>query len=69
METYKYLGILEADITKRGEMKEKIKKEYLRKTRRLLQTSGPEKTNERENKKTNKALHPRDNVDSQYVSR
>ena len=30
-ETYKYLGILEADTIKQAEMKEKIKKEYLRK--------------------------------------
>ena len=29
-ETYKYLGILEADTIKQVEMKEKIKKEYLR---------------------------------------
>ena len=31
-ETYKYLAILEADTIKRVEMKEKIKKEYLRRT-------------------------------------
>ena len=37
-ETYKYLGILEADTIKQVEMKEKIKKEYLRRTRKLLQT-------------------------------
>ncbi len=30
-ETYKYLGILEADTIKQAEMKEKIQKEYLRK--------------------------------------
>ena len=36
-ETYKYLGILEADTIKQVEMKEKIKKEYLR-TRKLLET-------------------------------
>ena len=35
-ETYKYLGILEADTIKQVEMKEKIKKEYLRITRKLL---------------------------------
>ena len=34
-ETYKYLGDLEADTIKQVEMKEKIKKEYLRK---LLET-------------------------------
>ena len=37
-ETYKYLGILEADTIKLVEMKEKIKKEYLRRTRKLLET-------------------------------
>ena len=37
-ETYKYLGILEADTIKQVEMKEKIKKEYLRRTRKLLES-------------------------------
>ena len=37
-ETYKYLGILETDTIKQVEMKEKIKKEYLRRTRKLLKT-------------------------------
>ena len=37
-ETYKYLGILEVDIIKQVEMKEKIKKEYLWRTRKLLET-------------------------------
>ena len=37
-ETYKYLGILEADTIKQVEMKEKIKKEYIRRTRKLLET-------------------------------
>ena len=37
-ETYKYLGILEADTIKQVEMKDNIKKEYLRRTRKLLQT-------------------------------
>ena len=32
-ETYKYLGILEADTIKQVEMKDKIKKEYLRTTK------------------------------------
>ena len=36
--TYKYLGILEADTMKQVEMKEKIKKKYLRRTRKLLET-------------------------------
>ena len=35
-ETYKY--ILEADTIKQAEMKEKIQKEYLRRTRKLLET-------------------------------
>ena len=35
-ETYKYLRILEADIIKKVELKEKMKKEYLR-TRKLLE--------------------------------
>ena len=37
-ETYKHLGILEVDSIKQVEMKEKIKKEYLRRTRKLLET-------------------------------
>ena len=37
-ETYKYLGILEADTIKLVEMKEKIQREYLRGTRKLLET-------------------------------
>ena len=37
-ETYKYLGILEADSIKQVEMKDKIKKEYLRRIRKLLET-------------------------------
>ena len=36
--TYKYLGILEADTIKQLKMKEKIKKGYLKKTRKLLET-------------------------------
>ena len=35
--TYKYLGILEAGTIKK-EMKEKIKKEYFRRTRKLFMT-------------------------------
>ena len=35
-ETYKYLGILEHDTIKQGEMKDKIKKKYYRRTRKLL---------------------------------
>ena len=37
-ETYKYLGILEGDTIKQVQMKEKIQKEYLRRTRKLLET-------------------------------
>ena len=37
-EIYKYLGILEADTIKQAEMKEKIQKEYLRRTRKVLET-------------------------------
>ena len=37
-ETCKYLGILEADTIKQVEMKDKIQKEYLRRTRKLLKT-------------------------------
>ena len=33
-ETYKYLGILEADTIKQVEMKDKIRKEYFRRTRK-----------------------------------
>ena len=37
-ETHKYLRILEADTIKKVEMRKKIKKEYLRRTRKLLET-------------------------------
>ena len=37
-ETYIYLGILEADTIKQVEMKNKIQKEYLGRTRKLLET-------------------------------
>ena len=37
-ETNKYLGILEIDTIKEVEIKDKIKKEYLRRTRNLLET-------------------------------
>ena len=37
-ETYKHLGILVVDTIKQVEMKEKNKKEYLRRTRKLLET-------------------------------
>ena len=100
-ETYKYLGILEADTIKQVEMKDKIQKEYLRRTKKLLQTklcsrklikgihtwavplvrySRPflkwirdelKQMDQRTRKlmTMHKALHPRDDVDRQYVSR
>ena len=37
--TYKYLDILEADTIKHEEMKEKIKKVYFKRTRKLLETN------------------------------
>ena len=37
-ETYKYLGILEADTIKQVEIKDKIQKEYIWRTRKLLET-------------------------------
>ena len=37
-ETYQYLPILEADTIKQVEMKDKTRKEYLRRTRKLLET-------------------------------
>ena len=38
-EIYKYFGIMEADTIKQVEMKPKIEKEYLSRTRRLLETA------------------------------
>ena len=40
-ETYKYLGILEVDFIKQAEMKEKIQKEYIGRTGKLLKTKLP----------------------------
>ena len=37
-ETYKYLHILKDDTIKQVEMKDKVRKEYLRRTRKLLET-------------------------------
>ena len=37
-ETYKYVGILEADTVKQVEMKDTTRKEYLRRTRKQLET-------------------------------
>ena len=36
-DAYKYLGILEADTIKQMQMKDKIQREYLRRTRKLLE--------------------------------
>ena len=36
-ETYKYLGILEADTIKQVQMKGETRKQYLRRTRKLLE--------------------------------
>ena len=41
IETYKYLGILEADTIRQVQMKDAIRKEYLRRTRKLLETKLP----------------------------
>ena len=43
-ETYKYLGILEAETIKQVEMKDKIQKEYCRRTRKLHETKSPAET-------------------------
>ena len=37
-ETYKYLGILEADTIKQVQIKDTIRKEYIRRTRKPLET-------------------------------
>ena len=37
-ETYRYLDNLEADTIKQVEMKDKIKKEYFKRTRKLIET-------------------------------
>ena len=37
-ETHKYFGIVEADTIKQVKMKDKIQKEYCRRTRKLLDT-------------------------------
>ena len=40
-ETHKYLGILEADTIKQEQMKDTIRKEYLSRMRKLLETKFP----------------------------
>ena len=47
-ETYKYLGILEADTIKQVEMKDKIQKEYLRRTRNYLRQNSVAETSSKE---------------------
>ena len=37
-ESYKYLGVLEADKVMVNEMKDKVKKEYYRRVRKVLET-------------------------------
>ena len=37
-ESYKYLGVLEADEVMVNEMKDKVKKEYYRRVRKVLET-------------------------------
>ena len=37
-ESYKYLGIIQEDRTKHHEMKEKVKREYYRRVRKILET-------------------------------
>ena len=46
-ETYKYFGILEADAIKQVQMKDKIRKEYLR-TRKLFEIKYPAETSSKE---------------------
>ena len=40
-ETYKYLGILQADTFKQEGMKDNMQKEYLRRSRKLLEKKTP----------------------------
>ena len=47
-ETYKYLGILEADTIKQVQMRDTIRKEYLRRTRKLLEKNFPALTSSKE---------------------
>ena len=36
LDGYKYLGVLQLDSIKNGEMKEKVKSEYIRRVKKLL---------------------------------
>ena len=48
-ETYKYLGIMEADTIKQVQMKNTIRKEYLRRTRKQnSRQNSPAKTSSKE---------------------
>ena len=47
-ETYKYLGIFEADTIKQMQMKDMIRKEYLRRTQKLLETKPPAEISSKE---------------------
>ena len=49
-ETYKHLGILEADTIKQVQMKDTIRKQYLRGTRKLLETKLSSKKPHQRNK-------------------
>ena len=37
-DTYKYLGVIQADGTKHHEMKEKVKTKYYKRVRKILET-------------------------------
>ena len=37
-DSYKYLGVIQADVTKHHDMKEKVKTEYYRRVRKILET-------------------------------
>ena len=47
-ETYKYLGIFEADTIKQMQVKDMIRKEYLRRTQKLLETKPPAEISSKE---------------------
>ena len=81
-EGYKYPGVLEADVMLHRQMKEKIKKEYLRRVRKvaqsklnggnLIQAKQELKELDRRTRKVltmNGGLHPRDCVERLYVPR
>ena len=49
-ETYKYLGILEADTIKQVQMKDAIRKEYLRRTRKTTRDKTLQQKHHQRNK-------------------